>query len=108
MNALDPIAPASRVYFIRVGFDGPIKIGVSRDPERRLVQLQCGSADKLVLLGSVPGGFADEAAIHRYLADHRVQGEYFAPSPESLELIAMMMRDHADALEAEGLSRAAA
>lgn len=115
MNALTPVieaaslpalvrSAATRLYFIRVGFGGPIKIGVSRNPDRRLAQLQCGSAERLVLLGSVPGGFADEAAIHRHLADHRVQGEYFAPSPETLELIAMMMRDHADALEDEGLS----
>lgn len=99
---------ATRLYFIRVGFSGPIKIGVSRDPDRRLVQLQCGSAARLVLLGSVPGGFADEAVAHRHLAAHRVQGEYFAPSPETLELVAMLLRSHADALEAEGLSQAAA
>lgn len=108
MNAIQPITPAASVYFIRSGRGGPIKIGVSRDPARRLAQLQCGSVTKLTLLGVVPGGFADEAAIHRRLHAYRIHGEHFEAAPEVLEFIAALFREHADALEAEAISDEAA
>lgn len=76
----------SYVYFIgAVG--GPIKIGCSASPRSRRNELQVGSAQSLLVLATVPGGEALERALHHRFADHRLNGEWFAPTPELLMLI---------------------
>ena len=69
------------VYFIGAEA-GPIKIGVSCDPAKRLRTLQTGHPVPLMLLAVVPGGVGVERALHRKFADLRVRGEWFARSPE--------------------------
>lgn len=67
------------VYFIGPETDGPVKIGytANRDAERRLAQLQTGSAEQYVVLGTVDAGPVVERAIHDLLAPHRQRGEWF-------------------------------
>lgn len=65
------------IYVIQEGEDGPIKIGVSNDPSRRLQELQTGNALDLRLLVKRPGIRKDEVRLHHLLATHRMKGEWF-------------------------------
>lgn len=78
----------SRVYFIQSGTDGPIKIGKANDPEARLAELQVGSPSALRLIGSIPGGIAEERALHARFSADRVRGEWFSPSAPLLDYLA--------------------
>lgn len=69
-----------RVYFARRATDGAIKIGTSRHVDRRIIALSKQHASAIVLLATTAGGFAREAEVHDALADHRISGEWFAPS----------------------------
>jgi hypothetical protein len=71
-----------QVYFIQSGDCGPI--GIAEDPLKRLRHLQTGSCESLRLLGILPGGAEREASLHRHLAEFRIRGEWFRPSPEVL------------------------
>lgn len=66
----------SWVYFIGAQ-SGPIKIGHSQSPEKRIFEMQCGNPDKLFLYGKFRGGQPLEQRLHRKLAAHRVRGEWF-------------------------------
>lgn len=81
-----------RVYFIQAIEGGPIKIGMSQNPERRLADLQVGSPVRLRIIGVAVGGQQREAALHRRLAKHRVHGEWFADAPEVMAAIAEVLR----------------
>jgi hypothetical protein len=55
-----------------------VKIGISRDPEARLHQLQAGSPLPLSLFCVVPGvGKQVEEAIHQRFAKHWIHREWF-------------------------------
>jgi predicted GIY-YIG superfamily endonuclease len=70
------------VYFIQAG-KGHIKIGVSKDPEARLKDLQVGSSGReLVVLATLPfntraEAFEMEKYLHTELARFRINGEWF-------------------------------
>jgi len=61
------------VYFFRAG--DAIKIGVSRDPERRRRALSTGSAEPLELLGTLPGGRRLGARLHQRFRRFNLRGE---------------------------------
>src|SRR5262245_20438799 len=63
------------VYFIRAG--DAIKIGVTRDVERRLRALATGSAVPLELLPTLPGGRRLEKKLHQRCRRFHVRGEWF-------------------------------
>jgi hypothetical protein len=76
------------IYYIRKGQEGPIKIGFTkRSAEKRMLQLQTGHHERLFLIGTSPGEFDDEQAIHKELKDYRLAGEWFEPKPELLSAI---------------------
>jgi len=75
---------AGFVYFIQASQGGPVKIGTSRSPERRLARLQESSGFDLALLTVVPGNRSLESKIHRELSAWRLRGEWFAAC-ESVE-----------------------
>ncbi|MDP9223823.1 MAG: hypothetical protein M3P18_08185, partial [Actinomycetota bacterium] len=54
------LTSADYVYFIQSGLDGPVKIGRSIKPKRRLPQLQTGNPDELILRHVIPGDPAVE------------------------------------------------
>lgn len=75
------------VYFMREVNDGPVKIGWSVDPWKRLETLQAGNPRELVLLTLKKFGtdaWATEAALHQEFAAHQIRGEWFNPTPEIL------------------------
>lgn len=67
-----------KVYFIE-SESGHIKIGMSENPEWRLVVLQRDSKHNLTLLGICDGGFRKEQSLHKEFADNRTTGEWFVP-----------------------------
>jgi hypothetical protein len=83
-----PEAKQAFIYFIRAGLHGPIKIGVSTDVHERLATLQTGNHETLYLACVLPcGGPSHERALHKTFAEHHIQGEWFRPAPEILQII---------------------
>ncbi len=69
-----------RVYFLRSLDNQYVKIGCSRDIEWRLKILKYAAPKKFlpfVLIGSIPGGFSKESALHRQFSSRRVEGEWY-------------------------------
>ncbi len=69
------------IYFIQAGENGPIKIGKSDDPERRLKQLQTAHHKELKLLWVEDGAEEKESAYHEDFKDHNIKNEWFRPDP---------------------------
>lgn len=66
------------IYFIRCDEPLSIKIGyTSKDPRKRLKQLQTGCPATLVLLGWYPGSLRQEQELHMQMAKFRLSGEWF-------------------------------
>lgn len=79
-----------KVYFVRSGTTGPIKIGVAKNLSTRLCDLQTGNPETIVLLAWVPGGRALEAELHHQFSGINAVGEWFHPRRELLERISML------------------
>lgn len=67
------------VYAIKDPESGRIKLGISKDPERRVKQLQTGCSSKLELMAyrKAENRYKDEAECHRLNSDIHVRGEWF-------------------------------
>lgn len=78
----------SATYFLRAEGQGLVKIGRSRDVQRRIGELCVGSPCKLTLIGVLPG-FDEESeeALHERFAHLRRRGEWFAEEGELAEFI---------------------
>jgi hypothetical protein len=87
-SASGQVDDKEQVYFIQQGDNGPIKIGYSADPQRRLQSLSTASPYPLRLLGVLDGDMTLEQTLHHRFADHQLEGEWFAPVPELLAFIA--------------------
>jgi hypothetical protein len=68
------------VYFFK-NETGRIKIGYTNHIERRQRQLE-NNTGPLSLLGTMPGGLAEEQQLHRKFAHLRQHGEWFDADPE--------------------------
>ena len=66
-----------RVYFIRAGEGGPVKVGFSTDVQQRLRELQTASPHQLTLEAAVMGTPAVEAWFHHELRRWHIRGEWF-------------------------------
>lgn len=64
-----------------------VKIGKSKNPEKRLKQLQTGSALKLKLLGTFDLSDHYEKRLHWILRNFRTQGEWFELGAEGTNWI---------------------
>ncbi len=71
------------VYLIR-GNDGKYKIGIAKNPNQRILQLQTGNSDKLELLQIYKSRNASkiETALHNQYSHVRNIGEWFDLSVE--------------------------
>jgi len=78
------------VYFLQC--DDRIKIGIARNPPRRLRKLQTGNAGELKLLAVIAGDADLERAIHEKFESARVFGEWFVMCPELEEFIHRVKR----------------
>ena len=70
------------IYFIKEEGSNYVKIGSSRTPETRLMDLQVSNPRKLKLLRMVDAGKGAEAAFHKLFDQDRVRGEWFYISDE--------------------------
>jgi len=69
------------VYFVRVEAPvdaRPIKVGRAQDVAKRVTMLQCSSPWPLTILRTVEATLGMEAALHRFLAEDRLSGEWFS------------------------------
>lgn len=71
------------VYFATDGHC--IKIGFSKNPEKRLINLNVGNSKQLYLLGYINGSMALEAHLHSKFT--LVHGEWFEPTDDLLSYI---------------------
>lgn len=76
-----------RVYFIREGIEGSIKIGSSVNPKGRIATLQTANPTPLFLIGHIPGDVRLERILHNRFKMFRDSHEWFHPAPELLKYI---------------------
>lgn len=70
------------VYFIRREDDsGPVKIGTTNDPYKRLLTVQTGNPYKLKIIKIIKGGKNLEKTLHNKFGKFRMEGEWFKPNP---------------------------
>ena len=71
--------PDMYVYAIRETETGRVKLGISRDPEARLRQLQTGNSQELELVAfrKAENRFDDEHALHSDARAYHLRGEWF-------------------------------
>ncbi len=82
--------PSPSIYFIRAKTRGPIKIGISVFPEKRLGQIQVFCPYPLKIIATIPNSSREtEREIHRRFLSSSLSGEWFSPSPELLDFIKM-------------------
>lgn len=77
-GAAQKSAQQSYIYFIRAE-SGPIKIGRANNPVSRYFSLQTAHWEKLILLGCISGGPAQEREWHNRFEEARIRGEWFKP-----------------------------
>jgi len=83
----------SFVYFIKPsGFDGPIKIGCSQVPERRLGELTVWSPWPLEIIGTVKGTSRDEVNFHNCFKNCHSHREWFHSTPLLRATIAAVLK----------------
>jgi len=70
------------VCFIQAEHGGPVLIGWSRSPERRLKEFQEHSPYDLVLRKVVAGTVKLECALHQRWDHYRLLGKWFEPQPD--------------------------
>lgn len=80
------------VYFLRpIGLLGPIKVGCSAEPKKRLEDFLTWSPLPLEILATVPGSLQDEGFLHRCFAKAHSHREWFHPSPEIQRALTIIM-----------------
>lgn len=77
----------SVIYFVRNGFDGEIKIGVTTNLKKRLETIQIYCPNEAVLLATLNGDSKKERELHALFSDFRKRGEWFFPSNKLLNYI---------------------
>ena len=87
------IAKPRYVYFIQGESGGLIKIGIAADPLVRLYNMQSGCPVRLVILGCILGGRAEERKLHARFTDERRHFEWFEPTERLLSFINDLLRD---------------
>jgi hypothetical protein len=92
---VDSSSRRSYVYFIQAYGGGPVKIGWTYNPERRLKDLQSASPYKLVIRKIVSGTQRLEHYLHQRYESNRLEGEWFE-----------VQLDMPGCLHADGLSTA--
>ena len=81
-----PRAIGSFVYVIEREDNGHVKIGISENPAARRATLQTGSSSRLRIVHTAfAGDRAEDVELeaHTFLAARRLEGEWFAVSPET-------------------------
>lgn len=79
------VGKGEKVYFLQRGETGPIKIGISKNPKKRITAIQglCAEPVEVLLLLSVDSR-QKEREIHEKFKHLRLKGEWFEPAPDLL------------------------
>lgn len=78
----------SKIYFLQVGMDGPIKIGFAKtNAEKRIRGLMSISPHTLRWIGVFDGTLLDEKQAHTLLRYSWLRGEWFHPTAEVLAFV---------------------
>jgi hypothetical protein len=81
------------IYFLRpVGSLGPVKIGCSKTPVKRLRGVEIWSPQLLEIAASAPGDHREEGILHQMFGPLRRHGEWFEYSERLGEVIAFVQR----------------
>jgi hypothetical protein len=80
-EGLFPSPPRRRgsVYFLRDG--DAVKVGVSKDPKKRVASIASARPAPTQWVTDAPGEVWDEQRMHRALRAHRIRGEWFNACP---------------------------
>ena len=62
------------LYFIYDEINQAVKIGITNNPEKRLLSLQCGNCNKLKMIACFERCGYLEKTIHKELAEHKCEG----------------------------------
>ncbi|MER7953873.1 GIY-YIG nuclease family protein [Streptomyces sp. NPDC096030] len=84
------------VYVIGSPGSRTVKLGRSRNPKRRLSQIQTMSPVPLALLAIHEGDHEAETYLHRAFAARRTHGEWFAFDDDPLEAVSLALLAHAE------------
>lgn len=95
------------LYVIAAETTGPVKIGISNDPDKRLRQLQTGHVASLSLHHAEPIAAHKvktmERLLHRDMAHRRVRGEWFGMTvDEARRQIAFTIMRYDDEIGEDG------
>jgi hypothetical protein len=87
----EPVDHKQEIYFITTAeYDGPIKIGIAINSDKRFKTMQASSPVKLKMLGFVSGDSMRELLFHYKFKNYRLHGEWFSFDimPHVLEILA--------------------
>lgn len=70
------------IYFVRAGSNGPIKIGVASNVDKRVETLQTGNHQKLTVITVIKcrdksDAYHKESTFHKMFEHKRIRGEWF-------------------------------
>ena len=77
---LEDLPPDRYVYVAQESVSGRYKIGISKDPARRIKELNIGNAEQLKLVHQFKSNgnkYESETLTHKMYADHRLRSEWF-------------------------------
>lgn len=80
------------VYFIQPEGEPAVKIGITSNVPARLSALQMAHHRPLNVIGIMPGGGREEAALHARFAAHRLRGEWFRLDDEIAGFVAALSK----------------
>lgn len=81
------------VYFIRAkGFDGPVKIGCTKDLPERLKAFERWSPFPLEVIAQFKGNLDIEHRLHALFEEDHLRHEWFSWSPKMAEVISQIER----------------
>lgn len=86
-NGGDEGSRGTRVYFLSFPATKSIKIGFSRNVEKRINSLREVIRFPLILLGTVSGGWRKEQQLHAKFSPLRMEGKWFKDTPELRDFI---------------------
>lgn len=73
-----------QIYFVQAGENGPVKIGYTHMPEKRLRCMQANHYETLRLIRVTPGNRYGERRLHLRFSHLWIRGEWFYYSDEML------------------------
>jgi hypothetical protein len=85
-------------YVYAIGQLGAVRIGASRDIEKRRYALQCSNPRRLRVLGFIRSTYFLEEGLHRKLEAEWIRGEWFRMSDRVRSIIRLMNTDNLTAL----------